>query len=203
VMNPQRRLSSASSLTVSLTLLLLVHFSILLWLHVHTSPSLWGVVTHQLKSPTYASCKVASCRIWHYLSHHPGVSIVYAGSALDLHARTDSDIGIFMGGLITTRWIGYSKKLQFLGTQLIKIIIYSWKFLLIISHGPIGSFPNATDTICTWYYDSIGPSRMMSKGDDFSVTSWTYISTSNEKKTHTYMTSLLEHIFCAWLFPPI
>jgi hypothetical protein len=103
VMNPQRRLSSASSLTVSLTLLLLVHFSILLWLHVHTSPSLWGVVTHQLKSPTYASCKVASCRIWHYLSHHPGVSIVYAGSALDLHARTDSDIGIFMGGLITTR----------------------------------------------------------------------------------------------------
>jgi hypothetical protein len=30
----------------------------------------------------------------------------------------------------------------------------------------------------------------MSLGDDFSVISWTYISTSNEKKTHTYITSL-------------
>jgi hypothetical protein len=93
VMNLQRRLSSASSLTVSLTLLLLVHFSNLLWLHVHTSPSLWGVLTHHLKSPTYASCKVASCRVWHYLSRHPGVSIVYTGSAMDLHAHTDSDWG--------------------------------------------------------------------------------------------------------------
>jgi hypothetical protein len=47
-------------------------------------------------------------------------------------------------------------------------------------------------------YDSIGSGRMMPLGDDFSVTPWAYTSTSNEKKPHTYITSLQEHIFCGY-----
>jgi hypothetical protein len=67
----------------------------LLYLAVVSRPDICfavGVLTHHLKSPTYASCK-AACRVLNYLSHHPRVSIVYAGSTLDLHAYTDSDWG--------------------------------------------------------------------------------------------------------------
>ena len=51
-----------------------------------------GVLTHHLKSPTYASCK-AACRVLNYLSHHPALSLCYSGSALNLQAYTDSDWG--------------------------------------------------------------------------------------------------------------
>jgi hypothetical protein len=67
----------------------------LLYLAVVTRPDIMhavGVLTHHLKSPTYASCK-AACRVLNYLSHHPAVSICYSGSKLDLHAYSDSDWG--------------------------------------------------------------------------------------------------------------
>jgi hypothetical protein len=52
----------------------------LLYLAVVTRPDLMfavGVLTHHLKSPTYASCK-AACRVLNYLSHHPAISICYS-----------------------------------------------------------------------------------------------------------------------------
>ena len=67
----------------------------LLYLAVVTRPDIMfavGVLTHHLKSPTYASCK-AVCRVLNYLSHHPAVALCYAGSKLDLHVYTDSDWG--------------------------------------------------------------------------------------------------------------
>jgi hypothetical protein len=65
----------------------------LLYLAVVTRPDVMfavGVLTHHLKSPTYASCK-AACRVLYYLSHHPAISICYPGTALNLHVYTDSD----------------------------------------------------------------------------------------------------------------
>jgi hypothetical protein len=65
----------------------------LLYLAVVTRPDIMfavGVLTHHLKSPTYASCK-AACRVLNYLSHHPAISICYSGTALNLHVYTDSD----------------------------------------------------------------------------------------------------------------
>jgi len=67
----------------------------LLYLAVVTRPDIMfavGVLTHHLKSPTYASCK-AACRVLNYLSHHPAIAICYSGRTLNLHAFTDSDWG--------------------------------------------------------------------------------------------------------------
>jgi hypothetical protein len=67
----------------------------LLCLAVVTRPDIMyavGVLTHHLKCPTYASCKVA-CRVLNYLLHHPAIAICYSGSKFNLHAYTDSDWG--------------------------------------------------------------------------------------------------------------
>jgi hypothetical protein len=63
----------------------------LLNLAVVTRPDIMfavGVLTHHLKSPTYASCN-AACRVLNYLSHHAAISTCYSGTALYLHVYTD------------------------------------------------------------------------------------------------------------------
>ena len=86
--NPQQR-SNGSSLSFPYPAIV----GSLLYLAVVTRPDIMfavGVLTHHLKSPTYASCK-AACRVLNYQSHHPAISICYSGTALNLHVYTDSD----------------------------------------------------------------------------------------------------------------
>ncbi len=49
-----------------------------------------GVLTRDLKSPTYYACK-AACRVLTYLSTKPGKLIVYQGDKLNYHRFCDAD----------------------------------------------------------------------------------------------------------------